>query len=113
MYAIIRDGRIVNTGTLEAMFISNVFPPSGTPEWLEEHDVYEVIVPAYDSQTETLQGIPPQITGRTVVLHQVVPLPEPQPQPQSQPVEIPVEPVQTIDLSGAVDSAAETFGDTL
>jgi hypothetical protein len=105
MYAIIKDGRIVNTGALEAMFISNVFPPSGTPEWLEEHDVYEVVTPDYDPQTQVLVGCAPVINGRTVTIHEVADKP--------QLVEIPVEPVQTIDLSGAVDSAAETFGDTL
>ena len=97
MYAIIKDNAVIKTGELEQMFISNVFPPSGTPEWLEEHDVYEVIVPAYDSQTETLQGTPPQITGRTVVLHQVVPLPEP--------VQI-IEPIQ---ISEPVAQAQDTI----
>lgn len=71
MYAIIRDGRIVNTGTLEAMFISNVFPDSATPEWLEEHNVYEIVTPAYDAATEMLESCDPIIEGRTVRLHTV------------------------------------------
>ena len=75
MYAIIRDGRVYNTGTLESMFISNVFPPSGTPEWLEAHNVYEVADVAYDPQTEVLVACEPIINGRTVTLHQPAPKP--------------------------------------
>ena len=75
MYAIIRDGRVYNTGTLESMFISNVFPPSGTPEWLEDHHVYEVADVAYDPQTEVLVACEPVINGRTVTLHQPAPKP--------------------------------------
>jgi len=80
MYAIIRDGRIVNTGTLESMFISNVFPDSATPEWLEEHNVYEIVTPAYDAETEMLESCDPIIEGRTVRIHQVVARPVIQPE---------------------------------
>lgn len=69
MYAIIRDGRIVNTGTLEAMFISNVFPDSATPQWLEEHGVYEIVIPPYDPDTQVMESCDPIIVGRTVQLH--------------------------------------------
>lgn len=83
MYAIIKHGQVLNTGTLEQMFISNIFPLSDTPEWKEEHDVYEVVYPSYDPQTHYLVSATPTINGRQVVLHQATPIP-PQPEPQPQ-----------------------------
>lgn len=79
MYAIIKHGQVLATGTLEGMFISNLFPLSDTTEWKAAHDVYEVVYPSYDSQTHYLANIAPVISGRTVILHQALPIPEPQP----------------------------------
>lgn len=80
MYAIIKHGQVLATGTLEAMFISNVFPPSGTPQWMLEHNVYKVAIPAYNQELEQLTPTAPVITGDTVVIHAVIPKP-PQPEP--------------------------------
>lgn len=83
MYAIIKNGQILNTGTLEQMFISNVFPPSGTPEWMLEHDVYKVIIPAYNPELEQLTTTAPIITADSVVIHAVIPKPaQPEPIPE-------------------------------
>ena len=87
MYAIIKHGQVLATGTLEGMFISNIFPLSDTPEWKAAHDVYEVVFPEYNPETQQLVQVAPVISGRTVTLHSVVdrPPPEPQLQPQAQP----------------------------
>ena len=85
MYAIVKNGQLQNTGTLESMFISNVFPPSGSAEWMLEHSVYEVIYPNYNPSTHQLALTAPQITGTRVMIHEVVPIPEPQPQLEPQP----------------------------
>ena len=71
MYAIIKHGQVLATGTLEEMFISNIFPLSDTAEWKQVHDVYEVVFPQYDSQTQYLVQTVPAISGRQVVLHTV------------------------------------------
>ena len=87
MYAIIKHGQVLATGTLEGMFISNIFPQSDTPEWKQQHDVYEIVFPEYNPETQQLVQARPVISGRMVTLHSVVdrPPPEPQPQPQAQP----------------------------
>ena len=88
MYAIIKHGQVLNTGTLEQMFISNIFPLSDTPEWKAAHDVYEVVFPEYNPETQQLVQAAPVISGRTVMLHAVAdrpPLPEPQVPPTSEP----------------------------
>ena len=99
MYAIIKHGQVLATGTLEGMFISNIFPLSDTPEWKEQHDVYEVVFPEYNPETQQLVQAAPVISGRTVTLHAVIdrpPPPEPQPPPTSEP-----EPELTTNTSGA------------
>jgi hypothetical protein len=91
MYAIVENGRVVNTAqTMQQMFINNCFPPSGTQEWMLEHNVYEVIYPNYNPSTHQLAAATPQITGTRVMIHQVVPIPpqpeaEPQAEPQAEP----------------------------
>ena len=80
MYAIVKNGQVLATGTLEGMFISNVFPPSGTPQWMLEHNVYKVVTPSYNQELEQLTPTAPVITGDTVVIHAVIPKP-PQPEP--------------------------------
>jgi hypothetical protein len=89
MYAIVENGRVVNTAqTMQQMFINNCFPPSGTQEWMLEHNVYEVIYPNYNPSTHQLAAATPQITGTRVMIHQVVPIPpqpEPEPQAEAQP----------------------------
>ena len=88
MYAIIKHGHVLATGTLEGMFISNIFPLSDTPEWKAAHDVYEVVFPQYNPETQQLVQVAPIISGRTVMLHTVMdrpPPPEPQPPPTSEP----------------------------
>jgi hypothetical protein len=88
MYAIIKHGQVLATGTLEGMFISNIFPLSDTPEWKAAHDVYEVVFPQYNPETQQLVQAAPVISGRTVTLHTVMdrpPPPEPQPPPTSEP----------------------------
>ena len=81
------------------MFINNCFPPSGTQEWMLEHNVYEVIYPNYNPSTHQLVAATPQITGTRVMIHQVVPIPpqpEPAPQPESEPQTIEtIEPTYT------------------
>lgn len=84
MYAIIKHGYVLATGTLEGMFISNIFPQSDTPEWKQQHDVYEVVFPEYNPETQQLVQATPIISGRTVTLHSVVDRPPPEPQPQAQ-----------------------------
>ena len=99
MYAIIKHGHVLATGTLEGMFISNIFPLSDTPEWKEQHDVYEVVFPQYNPETQQLVQVAPVISGRTVTLHTVMdcpPPPETQPPPTSEP-----EPELTTNTSGA------------
>jgi hypothetical protein len=99
MYAIIKHGHVLATGTLEGMFISNIFPLSDTPEWKAAHDVYEVVFPEYNPETQQLVQVAPVISGRTVILHTVMdrpPPPEPQPPPTSEP-----EPELTTNTSGA------------
>ena len=99
MYAIIKHGHVLATGTLEGMFISNIFPLSDTPEWKAAHDVYEVVFPQYNPETQQLVQIAPVISGRTVTLHAVIdrpPPPEPQPPSTSEP-----EPELTTNTSGA------------
>ena len=99
MYAIIKHGQVLATGTLEGMFISNIFPLSDTPEWKAAHDVYEVVFPQYNPETQQLVQAAPVISGRTVMLHTVAdrpPLPTPQPPPTSEP-----EPELTTNTSGA------------
>jgi hypothetical protein len=108
MYAIIRDGRVYNTGTLESMFISNVFPGCDTPEWRIEHCAYIVKEVPYDPDTEVLASCDPIIDGEYVTLHKAVPKPVIEP-----PVAIPVDPVQTIDLSSAADSVADSVADSI
>ena len=105
MYAIIRDGRIVNTGTLEAMFISNVFPPSGTPEWLEAHSVYEIADVAYDPETEVLVPCTPILNGRTAIIHQ----------PATKVIIPTVEPVELSYVDLPADSPADSvfLGDSM
>lgn len=87
MYAIIKHGQVLATGTLEGMFISNIFPQSDTPEWKQQHDVYEIVFPEYNPETQQLVSARPVISGRTVTLHSVVDRPpsEPQPQAETQP----------------------------
>jgi hypothetical protein len=87
MYAIVENGRVVNTAqTMQQMFINNCFPPSGTQEWMLEHNVYEVIYPNYNPSTHQLAAATPQITGTRVMIHQVVPIPtQPEPEPQAEP----------------------------
>jgi hypothetical protein len=85
MYAIIKHGQVLATGTLEGMFISNIFPLSDTPEWKAAHDVYEVVFPQYNPETHYLVPIQPIINGTKVTLHQPAPLPPAQ--PDSEPVE--------------------------
>ena len=99
MYAIIKHGHVLATGTLEGMFISNIFPLSDTPEWKAAHDVYEVVFPEYNPETQQLVQVAPVISGRTDMLHAVPdrpPPPEPQPPPTSEP-----EPELTTNTSGA------------
>lgn len=86
MYAIVENGRVVNTAqTMQQMFINNCFPPSGTQEWMLEHNVYEVIYPNYNPSTHQLAAATPQITGTRVMIHQVVPIPpQPEPEPQAE-----------------------------
>ena len=84
MYAIIKHGHVLATGTLEGMFISNIFPQSDTPEWKQQHDVYEIVFPEYNPETQQLVQVAPVISGRTVTLHSVVDRPPPEPQPQAQ-----------------------------
>ena len=99
MYAIIKHGHVLATGTLEGMFISNIFPLSDTPEWKAAHDVYEVVFPEYNPETQQLVQAAPVISGRTVMLHTVMdrpPPPVPQPPPTSEP-----EPELTTNTSGA------------
>jgi hypothetical protein len=100
MYAIIRDGRVYNTGTLESMFISNVFPGCDTPEWRLEHCAYIVKEVPYDPDTEVLASCDPIIDGEYVTLHKAVPKPEP-------PVAIPV----AIDL--VIDTIADSVADSV
>ena len=100
MYAIIRNGRVYNTGTLESMFISNVFPGCDTPEWRLEHCAYIVKEVPYDPDTEVLASCDPIIDGEYVTLHKAVPKPEPV---------IPV--VQTIDL--VIDTIADSVADSV
>ena len=102
MYAIIRDGRVYNTGSLESMFISNNFPLCDTPEWRIEHCTYIVKDVPYDPETEVLTSCDPVIDGEYVTLHKAAPKPP-------APVAIPVDPVQTIDLSSAADSIADSI----
>ena len=75
MYAIIKHGHVLATGTLEGMFISNIFPLSDTPEWKQQHDVYEIVFPEYNPETQQLVQTAPVISGRTVTLHQVIDIP--------------------------------------
>ena len=99
MYAIIKHGHVLATGTLEGMFISNIFPLSETPEWKLQHDVYEIVFPEYNPETQQLVQVAPVISGRTVMLHTVMdrpPPPVPQPPPTSEP-----EPELTTNTSGA------------
>ena len=99
MYAIIKHGHVLATGTLEGMFISNIFPQSDTPEWKQQHDVYEIVFPEYNPETQQLVQATPIISGRTVTLHTVAdrpPPPIPQPPPTSEP-----EPELTTNTSGA------------
>jgi len=99
MYAIIKHGHVLATGTLEGMFISNIFPLSDTLEWKEQHDVYEVVFPQYNPETQQLVQAAPVISGRTVTLHAVIdrpPLPTPQAPPTSE-----AEPELTTNTSGA------------
>jgi len=99
MYAIIKHGHVLATGTLEGMFISNIFPLSDTPEWKEQHDVYEVVFPEYNPETQQLVQAAPVISGRTVTLHTVMdrpPPPTPQPPATNEP-----EPELTTNTSGA------------
>ena len=84
MYAIIKHGHVLATDTLEGMFISNIFPQSDTPEWKQQHDVYEIVFPEYNPETQQLVQATPIISGRTVTLHSVVDRPPPEPQPQAQ-----------------------------
>jgi len=101
MYAIIKHGHVLATGTLEGMFISNIFPLSDTPEWKAAHDVYEVVFPEYNPETQQLVQAAPVISGRTVILHTVMdrsPPPEPQAPPTSEPEP---EPELTTNTSGA------------
>ena len=85
MYAIIKHGQVLATGTLEGMFISNIFPQSDTPEWKQQHDVYEIVFPQYNPETQQLVQATPIISGRTVMLHVVADRPPPsEPQPQAQ-----------------------------
>lgn len=103
MYAIIKHGQVLATGTLEGMFISNIFPLSDTPEWKQDHDVYEVVFPQYNPETQQLVQAAPVISGRTVILHSVVEKPAPV---ESQP-----ETVETITLSetpGNSDQSADS-----
>jgi hypothetical protein len=97
MYAIIKHGQVLATGTLEGMFISNIFPLSDTPEWKAAHDVYEVVFPEYNPETQQLVQIAPIISGRTVMLHTVMDRPPP-PEPQAPPTS---EPELTTNTSGA------------
>ncbi len=101
MYAIIKHGHVLATGTLEGMFISNIFPLSDTPEWKAAHDVYEIVFPEYNPETQQLVQVAPVISGRTVMLHVVADRPppsEPQPQAEAQP--------ETIELT--IQESADT-----
>jgi hypothetical protein len=101
MYAIIKHGHVLATGTLEGMFISNIFPLSDTPEWKAAHDVYEVVFPEYNPETQQLVQAAPVISGRTVMLHTVMDRPPP-PEPQAPPTSEPEpEPELTTNTSGA------------
>ena len=101
MYAIIKHGHVLATGTLEGMFISNIFPLSDTPEWKAAHDVYEVVFPEYNPETQQLVQVAPVISGRTVILHTVMDRPPP-PEPQAPPTSEPEpEPELTTNTSGA------------
>ena len=94
MYAIIKHGHVLATGTLEGMFISNIFPQSDTPEWKQQHDVYEIVFPQYNPETQQLVQAKPVINGRTVTLHAVADRPPPsEPQPQAE------TPPETIELT--------------
>lgn len=105
MYAIIKDNAVIKTGELEQMFISNVFPPSGTPEWLEAHNVYKIANVAYDPDTEVLVPCTPILIGRTATIHQPAPKP------------VVFEPVvETVDLTYVevpISSAADSAGDSV
>ena len=98
MYAIIKHGHVLATGTLEGMFISNIFPLSDTPEWKEQHDVYEIVFPQYNPETQQLVQAAPVINGRTVTLHTVMDRPPP---PETQPPTSEPEPELTTNTSGA------------
>ena len=69
--------------------------------WQPAHDVYEIVFPQYNPETQQLVQTAPVISGRTVTLHTVAdrpPPPTPQPPPTSEPEP---EPELTTNTSGA------------